>query len=61
MHQERGFGFTSRSSYLDDIRGWVEDGKYGLSYGIPVYRKSDGLWLPLTKVGSMPSLLHERG
>lgn len=34
-----------------DLRGWAEERRYGLQFGISVYRQTDGLWLPLTEVG----------
>ncbi len=58
VHKQRGFGLTSRSYHLMDLRGWAEERLYGLRFGVSVYRKTDDLWLPLTEVAfpSDPSL-----
>jgi hypothetical protein len=53
VHRERGFGFTSRPYSFFDLRSWAEERKYGLDFGVPVYRKMDGLWLPLSEVHAL--------
>ncbi len=64
VHRDRGFGFTSRPYSFMDLRGWAQERQYGLDYGVPIYRKNDGLWLPLTEVRmhpppAMPCLLSQ--
>ncbi|BDA41497.1 probable transcription initiation factor TFIID subunit 1 at C-terminar half [Coccomyxa sp. Obi] len=61
VHSHRGFGFTSRPYPLMDLRGWAEERRYGLQFGISVYRKDDGLWLPLTETPVQPEDLEWGG
>ncbi|CAL8461778.1 g1309 [Coccomyxa elongata] len=61
VHSHRGFGLTSRLYPLMDLRGWAEERRYGLQFGVSVYRQSDGLWLPLTEKAVQPEDLEWGG